>query len=68
MSRGAAQTPVLVRDTAWVAGARDLRKPLASMEPVLRPGAFVYHHDHLLVPAERAQEAVALLRELSRAA
>jgi hypothetical protein len=27
-----------------------------------------YHHDHLLVPAERAQEAVALLRELSRAA
>lgn len=27
-----------------------------------------YHHDHLLVPAERAQEAIGLLRELSRAA
>jgi hypothetical protein len=27
-----------------------------------------YHHDHLLVPVERAQEALTLLRELSQAA
>ena len=26
------------------------------------------HHDHLLVPAGRAEEALAVLRELSRAA
>ena len=27
-----------------------------------------YHHDHLLVPAERGDEAVQVLRELSRGA
>jgi hypothetical protein len=34
---------------------------VSDLDPVRRPGEFVLSHDHLLVPAERADEAIEVL-------